>query len=426
MENMELFYVWWLLVNGAQDYLALDFFLGISKREEKKWVWVWVSVSLFMTLLALRFQIPGMFLIHMLLLLLFSKRVLMMEWEELAAPGAVLFTLATFTEGFSALAMSLISSNLEISGQGLSLQVFVSALAFCLYAVLLRRVQGKYGHSLYRPGLSSLYLLLLPGACMVLAVRFCLRLDSRLFEIYLSGLGTGAEFTAVFVMGASVLVFFLVLESFCKVLSLREEKQAAVFLADQRKGQETYLEEIRKRNEQYASYQHDIDNHLLVLSGLLQKGEYREAEHYAEGLYRRAFSLGSAGTSGNPALDILLYEKLGHARESGLKVFCDVRIPKGFPIEDMDLCALFSNILDNAIAACGKREEQASFLSIRSRVRGKLLVIEGSNTSASSRRIREGTGLGNVRRIAGRYHGRVEWEKRDDVFRISVLLCPGR
>ena len=154
MENMELFYVWWLLVNGAQDYLALDFFLGISKREEKKWVWVWVSVSLFMTLLALRFQIPGMFLIHMLLLLLFSKRVLMMEWEELAAPGAVLFTLATFTEGFSALAMSLISSNLEISGQGLSLQVFVSALAFCLYAVLLRRVQGKYGHSLYRPDLS--------------------------------------------------------------------------------------------------------------------------------------------------------------------------------------------------------------------------------------------------------------------------------
>ncbi len=424
MEGRVFFYAWWLLVNGVQNYLALSFLLGTGKREKKRQIWGWISISLIMTLLALRFPVSGMFFVHILLLILYSRWILHMEWEEMAAPMAVLFTIATFAEGFSALALSLISTSIEVPGKGIVLQLLVSALSFLAYALLLRHIQGKYGQILHRPSLSGLYLLLLPCACMVAAVRFCLRLDSRSFEAYLSRLGIGAGVTAIFVIGAAALIFFLILESFCRLFSLWEEKQKALQLAEQRKGEGMYLEEARRQNQQYASFQHDIDNHLLVLSGLMTGGAYREAERYAQELSKRAFSLEHLKTSGNVSLDILLYEKSDCARERGINMFCDVEIPQGFPVEDPDLCALFSNILDNAITACEKEGGRKPFLSIKAKARGKILMIEGSNTFLGSRPVREGTGLGNVRRIAGRYGGMAEWEKRDGIFRISVLLCP--
>lgn len=42
------------------------------------------------------------------------------------------------------------------------------------------------------------------------------------------------------------------------------------------------------------------------------------------------------------------------ADEKSIKWECDVQMPKGYPINEFDLCVLFGNILDNALEACGR------------------------------------------------------------------------
>ena len=55
-------------------------------------------------------------------------------------------------------------------------------------------------------------------------------------------------------------------------------------LEDQMKEQSIYLEEAKMRNEKYRRFHHDIDNHFLVLSGLIHEKKYEEAEIYFENL----------------------------------------------------------------------------------------------------------------------------------------------
>ena len=54
--------------------------------------------------------------------------------------------------------------------------------------------------------------------------------------------------------------------------------------------------------------------------------------------------------TGNPVVDILPREKLGLAKEIAAEV--SLVLPKSCGIDDFDLCVLFANALDNAIAAC--------------------------------------------------------------------------
>ena len=57
-------------------------------------------------------------------------------------------------------------------------------------------------------------------------------------------------------------------------------------------------------------------------------------------------------------------------------------------------------------------------------MRSQLLFIESANTASNvSQPVKEGIGLNNIKNMAEKYQGTMEWEICDGVFRISVLLC---
>lgn len=128
-------------------------------------------------------------------------------------------------------------------------------------------------------------------------------------------------------------------------------------------------------------------------------------------------------STGKPILDVLLKEKLSYAKRNRIVVSYDVTIPSDFAIDDMDLCVLFSNILDNAITACVEGTEEEKHLSLSAKVKSQFLVVEAVNTTSASQPIVWGTGLMNVQHMAEKYHGTVETELSNGKFRISVLLC---
>lgn len=103
--------------------------------------------------------------------------------------------------------------------------------------------------------------------------------------------------------------------------------------------------------------------------------------------------------TGCAVLDTLLKEKFRYAELNGIEVNCNVTIPEDFAVDDMDLCVVFSNILDNAIRACLESGHIKPSIVINTKARFRFLIIESSNPSSSAQPFKAGTGLKNIESV---------------------------
>ena len=75
MRNL-FFYVWWLLADGLVYYLALDFLLDVAGTRRTKWhVFIWITGNAILIILSVYFRLPGMFLLDILCLLLYTAHL---------------------------------------------------------------------------------------------------------------------------------------------------------------------------------------------------------------------------------------------------------------------------------------------------------------------------------------------------------------
>ena len=401
------FYLWWLLVNTAVCWSALHFLQGILGKTGRLSLWLLLHASI--TLLVLRYQIPKPFFLALLAAVLFGRLVLGRPWRFLAAPLAVLFTLLTLLEGVSALVMAWAARTLPSPFWGTVFQCLLSLLTTAVLFLALEVIQ-RHCFLQEQPLLTFC---LPPCLFLIFGVRAGLRLDSPAFAAYLCALDpeTG-PLLVLLLLGGGFLLFFQ-LQTLCG-FAVRQ----ALF-QDLLRGQSRQLEEAQRG----AAFRHDLRSHLLVLSGLLQDRDYQQARDYAQTLHRRSVSLSSLPATGRGALDALLAEKLSQAREADVEAICAIAIPQTLPFDDLDLCALFGNLLDNALHACQDLPPEQRRFTLRTSIRGKLLVVESANPTPPGHTVTPGTGLESLRHIAQAYRGSVQFTQGAEGFRIRILLC---
>lgn len=144
------------------------------------------------------------------------------------------------------------------------------------------------------------------------------------------------------------------------------------------------LEEQYSRSERLR---HDLKNHVIALSGLLENKELEKMKEYLKNMEDSAgLGIGEEIT-GNRAVDILLYQKQSIAKEKNITWECDARIPRTCCINVFDLCVLFGNILDNALEACERLQKndphcsRRQFINIRAGIVKKCFLLEVKNSA---------------------------------------------
>lgn len=188
-------------------------------------------------------------------------------------------------------------------------------LALC-FILTLQVVSKKYADTGGQKIASYLYALLLPCGFIVWVVRSGLGLDMWMDQSF----GEQSDLWAlVWLLGACA-VFFIILKLVRRIITLSIQETEQKAFQDQMKKQHVYLEEAKKRNEQYRMFQHDINNHFLVLSGLLREKRFQEAEEYIGKLHRASDKLLMGIETGNPAVDVLLSEKINFAKLNHIEV----------------------------------------------------------------------------------------------------------
>ncbi|MDO5574478.1 MAG: ATP-binding protein [bacterium] len=139
----------------------------------------------------------------------------------------------------------------------------------------------------------------------------------------------------------------------------------------------------------------------------------------------------------NSVVNSILTVKKENAEEHGIDMKIGVSVPEYVTIVPIDLCSLFSNLLDNAIEACDQLPENAGqkVINIKAAIQAGFLIVKTENTycqpvqrsgevikTSKQDQVNHGYGLQLVRRIADQYEGQINIEYDGMIFRVLASM----
>lgn len=238
------------------------------------------------------------------------------------------------------------------------------------------------------------------------------------------------------VIGIS-LVCILLLISFISGLYLKDKilKKEKEFLIMRDEMVTQRFHELESVMEQNRQLSHDLKNHFIILKGYGKEGNCEGICNYIDGVEKEYFSVKVCSWIGNSVADMLIEQKRVQAEKE--RIAFDIEI---VPIEewlftDNDTCSLLGNLLDNAIDACKRIEQNDKWILLQIEIQKNFLFIKISNSidempvmkkgipvSTKQNKKRHGYGLKSVERIVNKYEGMIMYQSKDQVFQVKLLF----
>ena len=214
------------------------------------------------------------------------------------------------------------------------------------------------------------------------------------------------------------------------------EKELAEMKSDEAQMLEREYRSLSNSYESNAKLFHDFRNHCGVIKNYLVKGKSEEALDYLNELTGSRSSYSHETWTGDETIDYLIGSKKTAAEEGGIHFEAEAEFPRNINIKSSDLCAILGNLLDNAIEACVKIEDEDKrkiHLIIR-RIRHMLIVkvensyddkpvvIDGEYKTSKTDGGLHGWGIKSARAAAEKYDGIVQSSCKDNIFVTVVTL----
>ena len=231
-----------------------------------------------------------------------------------------------------------------------------------------------------------------------------------------------ARLPVFLVFGAAVLAVLWAYSAF--VIKARTE--AAI-----RETEQEYYDEINRCYNESRKIRHDINNHLLAVSALIERGSIDEAKRYIAEVSEQSDLAAMPVKTGRNVLDALLFKKTEQAAEKDCKIAFEIDCPISGSISDYDLCTIFGNILDNAIEAVGAggrisvkigKQLEMLYISCENPFSGELKRRGDRILTTKKDFASHGFGIMRVRELARRYGGEVNITAEKGVFLIEILM----
>lgn len=229
------------------------------------------------------------------------------------------------------------------------------------------------------------------------------------------------------------LAIFFVCRSVADDYATLREKQE---ISEQLGRQKEYYAALADKMYETRRTRHDFKHHLAAILGFLDEDKPGDAHAYCAELLQRQTDARTVPYSGNAAVDGVLYHYATLAEQQGID-FAVKGSFKSTKVEDLDLCVLLGNALDNAVAACGHVRENP-FIKLSVQVDGNVMAITVANSFdgivqkengvflSRKRANAPGIGLRSIRSVCQKYGGNLQIRHDGSVFYSMVLLDLGK
>lgn len=196
-----------------------------------------------------------------------------------------------------------------------------------------------------------------------------------------------------------------------------------------------YAENIKSQHEEIRRIRHDMKQSYQVLQQFVVENKFNELAEYLPQICEQINKISSAVDTNHSIINAILNTKLSLAKSQGIKTLCSsVKQIHAEKIEEIDLCHLIGNMMDNAIEATLKiSSEKTKYVEVSITERNAMILItvrnsyedvlidEGLNTSKDNK-ANHGFGIKTIRKIAKKYQGSADFYIEGDLFCCSVML----
>ena len=201
-------------------------------------------------------------------------------------------------------------------------------------------------------------------------------------------------------------------------LQIREQQQHSMILA--------------RNEETLRQLRHDLRHQLTVIQDLADPGN-QPLQDYLKALTDQ-IPQSHQTLCENRIVDALLNHYRALCQQQGVEFTAALKIPAQCPtLNSGSLCAVFGNLLENALEACERMPQGKKFIHLTSRMHYDLLTISMENSFSgpiqkrddrflSSKRNALGVGLASVQSVAQQTGGDAQFFPEGDVFHSQVYL----
>ena len=244
----------------------------------------------------------------------------------------------------------------------------------------------------------------------------------------------GSELVSTVLMLA--IVDYVVIYIYDRLILSEEERMRNLLLVEQKESYEREMDILLDSQKKIRGIYHDIKNHILILRSYSEQKRYQELEEYLGRLQEETQAAVPQVYTGPPAVDSMLHYKISNA--NGIPIEVETSIPEKLEMDSFDITVILGNLLDNAIEACNKLEKEKRRIRLSVKLvknqlhirmdnpyEGKLKRDGNKLLTLKTDEGNHGMGLENVKRVVEKYHGLLEMNTEDQIFRTKILLYLG-
>lgn len=245
-------------------------------------------------------------------------------------------------------------------------------------------------------------------------------------------------FSVVGMIISSAIADIYLYRAIVKIQEKRETDERAKFFEKQLDIQIENYKELGEFNSKLKTLSHDVGNKLQVINSLLVKQNYEEAELFSGKLEEEIRALNEINYCNHKIINALIYSKAKEAKAKGIYFDVTVAIEDNLKIEKMDICSVFSNLIDNALEACDVLREQspdrAAEIFLEAKRRGEYIIVKCTNSYdgvvnrdkkdqfLSTKGNERGRGLSILKNVAEKYKGSYEISYDLLNFKVSIVM----
>lgn len=231
----------------------------------------------------------------------------------------------------------------------------------------------------------------------------------------------------------NTLILFVVLYLyflFFRIIKEYEGKRSYALMARQLDVEKQYLKETKEIWHEQRKLRHELKNHIFYMETLLSHKRYAELSRYFEDIYHKEYGFDLID-SGSDAVNAILNQKKAYGNSRKIPIDIQASLPPNLPFHESKLCAVISNLLDNAIEASESTTDPQIVFSIRP-VEQYLHILcknkvsheipENSDLITTKSGLGHGIGMQIIRSVVEEYDGIMEHHMEGEFFVVSLML----